>query len=326
MPSLSLESVDPSAIGIVVRDGGATVPELLGWCLQRLGQVVPDPSRTTLVVTGDFVASVQDRRNDDAPEAYDLERGSGFVGGKTIAMPNDDVHVLLHALYFVQTDDLEQNAGVAQLVRRTLVHEAQHVAMMQNDQGYRRPSNATFRWLNLTSAAQAVVEEYRAELGVDPDLRAGDMNWDPSAVLSAWSKGLGGDVARYQAHLDVARLAYDVGTTSLVAWRSLGYVAAWARLLPDNDLLTDAVAGDPLWVRMAARRWGKFIEALADVRPGTETMPREELDAVVAELAEVLGAWLGDVGFVWHEERFQIERWYFNDPDFLTAFAQLQQQ
>ena len=80
-PGLTLEAVAPELIGVDVTSG--RVPPLMRWCLSALKEIAPDPGRVRMVVTGDFVASVRDRL-EGLGHLYDLTRGSGFVGGKTI--------------------------------------------------------------------------------------------------------------------------------------------------------------------------------------------------------------------------------------------------
>lgn len=320
---LALEAVDPAHLRVDLDTG--TVPPLMLWCVAALTQLSPEPSQVRLVVTGDFVGSVRARLGtDDGPVSFDLARGSGFVGGKTMPTPDGRIDVLTHASWFADPDDEPVRQVLEQLTKRTVVHEAQHVAMAQQHQGYVTPDDTGWRMTNLLSAADSVMGEYRAELGVGPGLRQGDLAWNALSVLGSLRSDLARVVADYQVHLDVGRLAYDVGTVGLVAWRSLAYMVAAGRVLADNEPVPVDVMADSLWERMAARRWGEFTEALGAGEPGTVRMERGELDAAIAHLAGVLGDWLGDLGFEWTDSAdgasyFRITHWDLLDPAFVQV-------
>lgn len=318
-PGLALEAVEPAVIGVDVSN--ATVPPLMVWCLTALREIAPDSRKARLVVTGDFVGSVQSRLEGTDRRSYDLTRGSGFVGGKTMPRADGTVDVLVHAGPFAQRGDEVLPDGLDQLIKRTVVHEAQHVAMEQNEQGFRPLQGAGFRTINLTSAAASVIDEYRAELGVPASLRDGDLRWDGTEVTTALRSDLARVVADYQEHLDVGRLVYGVGTVALIAWRSLAYMAAWSRLVPDDDCVTADTLSHPLWQRMVARQWNRFVLCLETIPPGTTVMSRSEIDVAVVGLSEILNAWLLDLGFLWTEaddgnSLFRIVEWDLLDPDF----------
>ena len=317
---LVLEWADLEALHVDVEAG--TVPELMGWCVAALTELAPDPSHVTLVVTGDFVASVHSRLGPDRRQAYDLERGSGFVGGKTMLRPDGGLDVLLHAWWFGEVEE-EFRERTAQLVKRTLVHEAQHVAMAQQEREHTIADGTGRIMTNLLSGADSVLGEYRAELGVGPTLRDGELVWDALLVLEALRSDLARVVNDYQEHLDVGRLVLDVGTVGLVGWRGLAYMAAAGRVMGNGQIPAEVTA-DPLWVRMAARHWDAFAEALAAAEPGTVRMGRDDLDAVVADLAGVLGEWLVDLGFEWTDypggnSLFKVVEWDLLDPAFIRA-------
>lgn len=310
------EAVDPGALNVDID--AATVPPLMLWCVAALSELAPDPARVRLVVTGDFVGSVNARMSGGGAESsFDLARGSGFVGGKTIPMPDGTIDVLLHAAWFVELDDVAAREDDGQMVKRTLAHEAQHVAMAQNDQGYELPGDLSWRMVNLRAGAESVIDEYRAELGVGPLQREGDARWDGVDVLTALRSDLARVVSDYQEHLVVDRLVHDVGTVSLVGWRTLAYMVAAGRVLPDTEQVPAVTLADPLWQRMAAGRWDAFVRALEMNASGTIRMERAQIDDAVACLAEVLGDWLLDLGFRWTDSQFLIVDWDLLDPAFI---------
>jgi hypothetical protein len=318
VPNLVLEEVDAEAVGVDLASG--TVPDLLLRCLAELAVAAVVPERATLVVSGDFVGSVR-RRLGDHPSAaeFDLARGSGSVGAKTMLQPDGSIHVIVPWYYFSSEYEAEQPAEAGALILRTVVHEAQHVAMHQNAQGYERPKEQSWRDANFTSIADSVIDEYRAELGVIASGVQDTTSWSPLDVLDDLASGLGAAAASYQSHLDVERLIREVGAASAIAWRLMGYIAAAETRGSENVLITPEVLADPRWLRGAATSWTNFRRILDGIPPGREVLPQAEINVAVVQLADVLASWLADLGFVWTGEQFRIEPWYFEDEYFLRA-------
>src|SRR4051812_27264277 len=92
---VALEDVDPERLGIRHEEGA--FPPLLRGCAEVLVACGVVPAMTRLVVTGDFVRSVQDRGEQGSAyhDNYNLERNTGMVGGKTIRRPDSTIDVLL---------------------------------------------------------------------------------------------------------------------------------------------------------------------------------------------------------------------------------------
>lgn len=313
-----LQFVDPSTIGVDPQTG--VIPDAMWQCLQLLGEVAPASERVRLVVTGNFIQSVQERLGEHpSAEDFDLQRGSGLVAGKTMPEPDGSIDVLLHAGFFSVDVESDEHASAAALAIRTVVHEAHHVAMRQNDQSYETPADQTWRDRNFTSSADSVIDEYRAEAGVAIVLVADESPWSPLEVLAALSKELGEVTASYQEHLDVGKLAFEIGTACLIAWRAMAYIAAADIADPASSPLTAEVLADPMWQRMAAHSWADFRDVLANTQPGRAVMTQPEIAAKVEQLAEILGDWLASIGFVWIGESFKIQPWYFEDDDFKDA-------
>ena len=320
MPALMLQFVDPSTVGVDPESG--LIPNAMWHCVQLLGEISVAPERVRLVVTGDFVRSVQERLGEHpAAEDFDLQRGSGLVAGKTMPEADGSIDVLLHSGFFSTDLNPEERASAADLAVRTVVHEAHHVAMRQNDQSYETPADQTWRDRNFTSSADSIIDEYRAEAGASTILVADDPSWSPLDVLNALSRELGEVTASYQEHHDVEKLAFQVETACLIAWRAMAYIAATDVIDPEKSPVTFEVLSNPRWQRMAAHSWDKFREVLAGIQPGQAVLTQPEIAAKVEELAEILSNWLADLGFVWVGESFKIETWYFDDDDFMAAMA-----
>lgn len=319
VPTLILEYVDARAVDVDMSTGA--VPPAMLMCMRALAQIAPAPERCSLIVTGDFVRSVQDRlpnRPDDA--TFTTGRGSGMVAAKTMRRVDGTLDVLAPGWFFSSDVDAETRDAVAALAIRTIVHEAHHVAMRQNQQDYVREADQDWRARNFTAAADTVIDEYRAELGTSSLLSETESTWDPLEVLDALSRALGAAAAAYQQHRDVEKLAFDVGSEATVAWRAFAYIAAFARHNPEQSTVTAAVRANPRWARMVAPSWSGFEETLRAVDPGTELMRPEDVSAAVERLAEVLAQWLGDLGFLWSPDgQYRIQEWYFEEPYFLEA-------
>lgn len=319
--TVTLESVDPDAIGVDVEAG--LLPDLLNWCADTLASSVPEPKRASLVVTGDFVSSVRSRLPDSAPaESYGVERGAGIVAGKTMDRGDGTIDVLLPAFFFVTDASDDQKNAAARIASRTLVHEAAHVASIQNQQTYEYAGEPG-RDGDLATLAYEILDEYRAEVAVPLDLRQGELPLDFLSALDTLAEALGRAAAVYQQHHVVPQLVFEVADAASVAWKQMACVAALERLDPQQSSVTDDVRADPRWERMAETRWAAFQQALARSRAGNEVMEANEIALIVEELAATLLLWLEDLGFVWSEDRFDISTWYFEDEHFRRAFAAL---
>src|SRR5699024_6855635 len=138
--------------------------------------------------------------------------------------------------------------------------------------------------------------------------------WVASSILGALGEEFGHVAASYQAHGEVPRLNYEVGTAALIAWRSLAYMAAWNRVIPETISLTEEASTHPLWTKMVAGRWESFVQIRDRAEPGSAKMSTEAIAAIVCALADLLADWLSDLGFDWTEDQFRIHQWYFKAP------------
>ena len=316
VPSLVLEFVAPGAIGF----GSDEVPELLARSIEILRQTAVSPESTRLVVTGDFVASVRSRLGDHpSASTYGTERGPGTVGAKTMPQPDGSVDVIVPAWFFNLSASEDSTSARGKMVLRTILHESLHVAMRQNDQSYKPPADLSWRDLNFRNAADSIVDEYRAEAGVALSALEDEVSWSPVEILATLSSNLGEIVAKYQAHLDVQRLSFEVGEECLVAWRLMAYLAAADINDPTRRAVTVDIADELLWQRMAGDSWVSLRDALAQVPPGDQLLPDWEITRAVEEVSGVLIDWLLRLGFDWSDSQFRIMKWYFEDEDFLRA-------
>lgn len=296
---LFLEAVDYTALGI---DADAPVPtNLMAWCALALGQIVIDPTTVRLVLAGDFVGSINGRLEQEGIGAtFDLRRNGGMVGAKTMRLGDGSIDVLLPVWYFLANEDLTTQQSLERLVKRTVVHEAHHAAMMQSGEGeqdYRDQPRAHRTFL---SAADQVIGEYRAEAAVSPSLREGDSGWDLVGVLQT----LRADLTRittvdYQQHLDVGKLCESVMNEVHTTWKILAVDVARSGVESkiaagdDRDNLEELMAGD---------HWPRFVEILTSIPHGGVRLAEEELERATQHLADELEDWLDTIGFTFTDE------------------------
>lgn len=317
MPILQLRDVDPRLVRVDPDTG--VIPGEMFECLSLLGELSVDPGRVRLVITGDFVASVQKRLADGRSSEFDVERGSGMVAAKTMPGSDGFIDVLVPWWFFNVNQEPAQREESAALVVRTVVHEAHHVAMRQNLQGYEHADDQSWRETNLRSAADSVIDEYRAESGVAATLVEDYSPWSPVEVLDALGRDVGRAVSSYQEHLDIERLVLATGNACLVAWRALAYIAAVDVADDDRSPVTSEVREDVLWKRLAADYWDEFRAVLQIVPPGRDIMTQADIALAVETLAVLFGKWLDGLGFIWTDDQFRIHPWYFEDEYFLAA-------
>ena len=93
----------------------------------------------------------------------------------------------------------------------------------------------------------------------------------------------------------MSRLSYDILQETHTVWKLLAYLVAELDAT-DSDIEQSVVESD-LWKRMVEPHWGDFIGLLHRVPDGETRVDRSELDALTAELADVLHDWLVTLGF-----------------------------
>ena len=105
---------------------------------ELLARLVDDPAVVTLVIPVDVADAVR-RREPDVP--YTVERGSGLVSGRTMTMPDGRIDVIIRGDPLGAFDEknvpmLNPEPASRRLIRRGLIHEAQHVVMHQRGSGF----------------------------------------------------------------------------------------------------------------------------------------------------------------------------------------------
>lgn len=323
----SVEAADLEALGMAPANPSPT--ELMNFCRETLGTLAARPEEVTLVIAGDFIESVRSRLPDGPyKEAFDVDRGAGMVGAKTMRV-GDEIHVVFPAWLFLDSawaratlpqDEAEQITSTAAFrakqTRRTVVHEAQHVAMDQAGEDNQDFSDVPWARQNFLTVAHQVIAEYRAELGVPNDLREDYEAAFPVESLDHLREDLRRiATVEYQSHLDVGQLAYDVVQQTQHAWKTLAYVAA-ARRIAGVDLgesFPNEMTRTQAWTLMAEPLWATFESLLSRIPSGAVRVDAVELRTWTGELADLLTDWLQTYGFVWRDigsaSEFRIRSW-----------------
>lgn len=298
LPGCQLEFLDPAQLGMSPDNPVAT--ELMVACVGLLSQCAVEPGRCRMIITGDFVGSVRDRLDEgEYRDSFGLDRGSGVVGGKTMLMPDGSVDVLLHGFLFELGKTPEQEDFARSTAVHAVVHEGQHVAMMQAGETDPDLSDRPRGRHALEVVADQLIQEYRAERAVAvAGLTAGN-EWDLASEATRWRDALVRIAfVEYQEHLDVQRLWHGVLQESIIAWKLLAYLAARPPdgTSPKHVIGTD-VRGDLSWRQMVKPHWRPFVGILRQVPPGNVRTTQAELAEVRGLLADELGAWLLTLGF-----------------------------
>ncbi|MBM7825117.1 hypothetical protein JOD55_000944 [Arcanobacterium pluranimalium] len=298
------ESIKPELAEFI--SSSSPLPEFLMICINLATEIAEDPSKTNLVITGDFVESTKTRLGDtEAAKSYDLLRGIGVVGGKTI-QDGDTMTVLLHADIFELALDYQTNPDPAVVFLRTIAHEMNHVSMYQRGESGAPPLDGSWKATNLISSAAAIIDEYRAELGslrlIDPQ----EADWNPSESVIWLEDSLIRVVTEYQEHLDVGKLVFDVGSQTLIALKQLAYCAAYERYSGKKRPLdlsrlryANTQANFPQW-------WNDFRGALDSLPSGENSLSQDAEQKARLHVSNLLDTHLRITGFDWDEPMFTI--------------------
>lgn len=314
-PTVTVKLEYVSAVAIGVNEESGALPASIMACVALIDGAALDPSKVVFVITGDFVESVRSRLPADLRHLYHATRGGGIVGGKTMDV-GDGVHVIVPSFCFEEVAEPGFDyAERDKLVQRMVLHEAQHVTMLQagEDGTLTRAGEGEARW-NFLACADSVISEYRAEAGVPVSHRPELFSWSPDEVLMQLRSDLGRiATVEYQSHLDVRKFAYDVVTEAQTAWKLLGNIVA-ARVV--GEIAADAAFGADVeasveWKLMGAPHWRQFAAILADVPSSEVRIAADDLSAARNLLADLFDEWLVTLGFKWSDadQTFRVTSW-----------------
>ncbi|MDK6907086.1 hypothetical protein ACRQD2_09530 [Actinotignum sp. GS-2025e] len=291
--------------------------EFLHLCASLVNEIVPRPEIVNLIITGNFIFSTQ-KRLDDTPVAksFNLSRGEGIVGGKTLRLGEESYAILLHASLFELSLDYEANADITISFLKILAHESNHVSMHQRGESSVFLEGRNSKLASLYSVANAIIDEYRAELGALQQIPIEAPEWHPDQISCWLEKALIDVVIKYQQHLDVDRLVLDVGSQVSIALKQLAYCVAYENESGKNT----PIHLDDLRYENTQVHFGHWFESfrhtLTSLPPGDSSFSRQDALKTIETLSKVLDDYLRIVGFDWDEPMFTIKK------DFL-AFLRL---
>lgn len=266
-----------------------------------LAALVDRPDEVRLVIAINLSEAVQARS--DHGGTYDIARGSGLVGGRTMAV-DDGIDVVIDGGFLVDIGSggtpIPNVAGV-ELVRRTLAHEAQHVVMTQRGSGFEAYDRARVDgWIgvHVFDIAAKMCDEHRAEWNAiqltEPDPPT---TTDVLDVLEAFGQELSEVNDAYQSSLDVRSLMEGV---LKVCANPLTAVAYWMAQYRHGDVIDSApseFASLRLWDRYIGQSWDEIAQALSQLPVTDLSTSSTVLHAAARDLADLLNRALQHIGF-----------------------------
>jgi hypothetical protein len=288
----------------------------LQYVLLAIQQRVPDPELVSVVISADFVGSVQDRTHDPREQAgYDVERLFGVVGAKTITSESS-----LEATILIPWESFN-NLPEAVLYRLS-AHEALHAALHQRDETLillrlrlgLDVASAAGLWAELAGAA---IDEYRIERALDDQeliLEPTHCSYIPQTLV-AMQQQMGDAVRRHLPGSSIEPVYHAV----MGAFHRTNLLFAYAaaeELATDGKIAPEIPPEDHR--RLIWDCYDQFRDTLARIPPASTATDVAELMAVGEDLALVLYEWLHHIGFDMYD-RDGVGKWFeITRPAFLV--------
>ena len=278
------------------------IAELLG--ILQLPSV--DPAAVTLVLAGEFTASVQCRL-DAGADAYTTDRLGGMVGAKTMPRADGSIDVIVPAALVLSLNDPDEaeRALREHLLLYTVEHEAQHVGMRQRGEALHdagRPLGRGQAHIYLCASAGVVLEEHRAELVAATRRPPANPHWQSvpdhlARLVEAFRDAV---ELRYPGESMDRPMATSFGAAH-DAWVVAAYMAANQRAGGDIGAVPPELQADLLWQEDVAPHWQAFSAWCSGVPAGDDSVDRATLEAVLIELADLQSKWFVTTGFGLHD-------------------------
>ncbi|MFD5225703.1 hypothetical protein ACFWHT_08800 [Microbacterium sp. NPDC058342] len=301
--SVTLEHVGDNpvlnlALGLLINEYN-----LLGEIATQILELMPDPSRWRLNLSGDLSATVNALDYRPLQSGYKTTRGSGYVGGVTFPQEDGTFLFVLDAnnLAFppVDSDSLEEVVAHALATARHLGrHEAGHALLMtrgENAEMYRDladldPSAAA--WSHIVARD---IDDFRIERHVRQNLLSPYSHVEGlpgaldhlSTALAAASRNWQRDIAKYAEASDHAVSAF---------LRVVAYLSAEVGL--DEAAVPLVPRPVPVkWDRYLADHWARWSAAFHRLSPADEPMTLDQLASTTGELCEIAVEWMSAIGY-----------------------------
>jgi hypothetical protein len=303
---------------------------------ELLAGLVDRPNDVTLVLPVDVPKAVMRR---DPAVHHAAQRGPGTVGGRTMLRRDGGVEVIVDANSLINSDGSGFKPTAAglpsvrpdgvRMLRRTVVHEAQHAIMELQGSGlgaYRHQST----WQgapNLQFAvARKMCDEHRAQWNAVQVIgAAAPTAGDVLDVLCPMGQELAAAVGRFEQSrrepIDIKRLKDDVYAACTPLWT---WVAFWAAEYREGSEISEIsevpgeIARLKVWQRYVGPTWQTMARALTRL-PVTLAASPDALHQAARRVAVAVGASLEYVGFRHQDSANLNELFHVARQDFPSA-------
>ncbi|MBX3100124.1 MAG: hypothetical protein KF761_11150 [Salinibacterium sp.] len=276
--------------------------ELANQMASEILSVVPDPSASKLIITGDLIQSVNEHeaRADDDP--YKLERGSGQVGARTINLGDGEFAFIVsaEALFaadheFESAEELVEDA--MKVGRHLALHEAGHAALHirgEDSGAYEDLAAGDTIHRSWRKHLAAHMDDFRIELmarrAPNPMLQ---VNHIGSAIAHLRSEANSAH-ATWRTDIDASVIQTMEASNSLV--RVMAYLAAElappaAGVVPRPDQIPEG------WDEYLEDVWNAWVLTLHRLSPADEPMSVDSIASVLSDLCALVIAWQRSIGF-----------------------------
>ncbi len=312
----------------------------------------PDALRTGIDALAELLTSLVDRPNDvtlvlpvDVPKAvmrrdpsvhHAVERRPGTVGGRTMLRRDGGVEVIVDANSLINSDGSGFKPTAAglpsvrpdgvQMLRRTVVHEAQHAIMELQGSGlgaYRHQSTWQGAPNLQFAAARKMCDEHRAQWNAVQVIgAAAPTAGDVLDVLCPMGQELAAVVGRFEQSrrepIDIKRLKDDVYAACTPLWTWVAFWAAEYREGSEISEVPEEIARLKVWQRYVGPTWQTMARALSQLPVTLATSP-DALHQAARRVAVAVGASLEYVGFRHQDSANLNELFHVARQDFPSA-------
>lgn len=315
--NLSEEGAQLLAAGIEASGDGGALAQLIGAVTNALRP--EDRAKTRLVITGDFVATVNARK-DPAETPFTMERGAGVVAAKTMPPDADGlVDILIPIYWLLPLEDAQETAEQSGLIQHLAAHEAVHASIHHiGDEPFDLHHREEFAYasMNFISMASEQIEEHMAEyLGSQVTGREIEQSAsNVKASIEAWQETLATElpaIPEDDPHYFQRGMLVTFNALHIL-WKTLAYLAAALRTEDSFRPVPSDIASLPGWRQHIAPWWDRYVELLGEI-PMTVEVDIAATDEVVREMGLHLQTWADELGFDFHDTPqggfFRIKLW-----------------
>ena len=301
---------------------------------ELLTSLVDRPDDVTLVLPVDVGAAVM-RRD---PSVHDMAK-QGSVGGRTMLRRDGGVEVIVDANSLINADSSGFKPTAVglpsvspeglQMLRRTVIHEAQHALMELQGSGlgaYRHQVT----WEGATTlqfaVARKMCDEHRAQWNAVQVIGAAPPTVDAVLdVLCQMGQEVAAAVGRFEqsslAPVDIKRLKDDVYAACTPLWTWVAYWTAEYREgseISEIGEVPEQIARLKVWQRYVGPTWQTMARALGQLPVALAASP-DALHQAARRVAVAVGTSLEYIGFRHSDTAALNELFHIARHDFPSA-------